>query len=357
MENPPIDSNIRSNFKRENFNKQFQALIGNLKKSIESSSLNKDEPCLEERQLNKYMNLYSKSKPEEHYAFFENVFNQNHQDILSAQTVLESYQDKFKEQEGNTSVGTMMLESFWMCKKNVTVVFGEGVKSMSKYKDICIPLSQCLKLAIDVQITTEEQIADIDDEFIDKEMLNNTTRPMIILMHLYRIFYVLNEGIFREPLGKIVRYLEDSVGTPVHIVGSEPWMSMRSADPNAPRHFAALVKPLTGLLAAAGMPIGADLEDRIPDDNHIVGIATDMFKHPAIQNMASTAISTIRPDSNGQVNPEQMVAVLGSAIKGFANPETMRTMSESMQATAQVALKNAREEASKAQDANNGGNL
>lgn len=111
--------------------------------------------------LTKYINIYEKTKPEEHHDYFRNLFVKNK---VAALAVIKT--DDWLKQEG------------------VTVVFGDGTPHAQK--GISVRISYIYRLALENKDKAEIRLKGLPDQASAEcyELIRNE----IILLHLYRIF-------------------------------------------------------------------------------------------------------------------------------------------------------------------------
>src|SRR5579862_6128979 len=186
-----IPTNDLKETKKKHFDEQFRAFVKQAQETInerygkilEFGSENMDLLC-----LNRYLHIYNQmDSPSEHYRYFETLFNKNRQNILN---LLMTSLDPNKE--------GIELSDNWIRSGKIVIQFGDGVKlekeKEEKMKQYRINISNIYLVACDLQQQAEKTRDGIDEQFVSGVGGLDLIRPHILLLHLMRIFYYLNDG-------------------------------------------------------------------------------------------------------------------------------------------------------------------
>lgn len=198
-----VDLLARSEIKKQKFNEEFLNLTDQLKEAISircKFALEIGTSINELTSLDKYLHVYQRTSPHEHYRYFESIYIKNRSKIL-----------------GNLEDDT------WLRKGLVIVQYGDGVKTNNsaieeKRRSIRILLSDIYVMACELQDQANAMIIEMDSHYAKEIGGRDLTRPEMILLYLMRIFYYLSEGNDKKTLGEFVTILENRLEIPIKTV-------------------------------------------------------------------------------------------------------------------------------------------
>src|SRR5205085_721719 len=199
------DKTRKAEFKKTSFDREFRCFVKQAQETIEvryGVSLEFGDVCSELICLNRYFNIYNSMDPQEHYHYFETLYNRKRIEILNC-----------------------LQDDRWIRTGNIIIQFGEGIKSNKKIeeqrKQVRIMISDIFLIACDLQSKAERALDGIDEKFAQAAGGKDLIRPNILLLHLMRIFYYLNDTVDKEALGAIVIQLEDLLGVTKKTINGE----------------------------------------------------------------------------------------------------------------------------------------
>lgn len=305
---------LKSEYKKTAFDKEFRSLIGRSQETIQARyrvSMELGELRPELVCLNRYLAIYNSMTPQEHFSYFETLYNRNRNAILNC-----------------------LKDDRWIRTGRLVIQFGEGIKGMSdRCKQIRIMLSDIFLIACDLQEAAERSLDGIDEKFTHSDDARDLIRPNILLLHLLRIFYHLNDGSDKEPLGNIVTQMENELGVKTKTVGNEPWSSpppfqQQSTETSSGGGLTSLFNMATGLMEKMGFQTPAGIKP--PSENEISTVINTVFNNETTQNAIQ-----------GMFNSLQGCQDFGSAVqtvvKNVTDPTTMEAIQSSVKQTAEIA--------------------
>src|SRR3989338_4112537 len=164
----------KAEFKKLMFDREFRSLVKQAQETIQARygmTMELGDARPELTCLNRYINIYNNMVPEEHYCYFETLYNRNRSAILNC-----------------------VKDDRWIRTGRLLIQFGEGMKGMErKCELIRIMLSDIFLIACDLQDSAIKSLDVIDEAFAQAAGGKDLIRPQILLLHLTRIFYHLNE--------------------------------------------------------------------------------------------------------------------------------------------------------------------
>lgn len=306
----PNNEAIKADFKREAFDKEFRSLIKQCKETITAKygmSLEFGNSRPELICLNKYLGIYNNTKPEEHYAYLETIYNKKRTAIL----------------------GTLTNDN-WLRNGNLVIQFGDGIKvsreQEERRKQIRVMLSAIFLIAVELQEHAEKVLEGIDNQFIGdggKDLI----RPNILLLHLMRIFYHLNDGSDKAQLGNIVTQLENDLGVTKKTVGQEPWnMSLpNSSTPGLTGGLKGIMTMATAMMEKFGIAPPPGMTDHTEEE--INNVVNNVFNNEVTQNALQGMLSSLKgaPDLN---------TAFQKIVTNIADPKTMEAIQQTVVQTA-----------------------
>lgn len=309
---------IKAEFKKIMFDREFRLLIKQAQETIQARygvSMELGEIRSELVCLNRYLNIYNSMTPEEHYCYFETLFNRN-----------------------RTAVLNCLKDDRWIRTGRLVIQFGEGIKGMSeKCKQIRITLSDIFLIACDLQTTAEKALDGIDEKFAQAAGGKDLIRPNILLLHLIRIFYHLNDGTDKDLLGLVVTQLENDLGVSKKTVGSEPWIS-----PGAPMGGVATQSAATGGLSGLFTMATSMMEKmgykpppgmKPPSEGEISNVISTVFNNETTQNAIQGMFTSLQ-------GCQDFGSAVQTVVKNVTDPATMEAIQGTVMQTAQLAAIN-----------------
>ena len=299
------EERARIEFKKSSFDLQFKKLLEQLLEII-NEKYGTDVGVTERTAINKYLVIYNKTRPEEHYPYFENLYNRNRSQVLCTLT--------------NDS---------WLRRGKQVIQFGDGLVLTDRMKEKRIPLSSVYNMACELR-TSAENIFD----GLDSKLTGNSTdliRPSIIQLHLMRIFYHLIETEDKVEIGKILTTLETDLQCKTRTVGYEPWRII-PPKPTASSSSGGGLSKLFPLAISMMEKFGISAPEGMvgPSEEDITNVVTTVFENPGAQNLIQ-----------GLVGSLQGCTDLGSAIRSVVNTvgdeNSIGIIQDSIKATADIA--------------------
>lgn len=251
--------------------------------------------------------------PDEHYVYFENIYNRRRREILN------SHQD-----------------DRWLRKDRIVIQFGDGIKGMEeKTKQIRIMLSDIFLIACELQASAEKSLDGIDEQFSQGAGGKDLIRPNILLLHLMRIFYHLNDSQDKKQLGIIVTQLEKDLGVANKTVGSEPWNSKQSQNTqesnkqnNNGGGLSGLFNLATNMMEKMGYtpPNGM----KAPTEDEISSVINTVFNNETTQNAIQGMFKSLQ-------GCQDFGSAIQTVVQNVADPKIMEEIQGSVVQTAQMA--------------------
>lgn len=272
------------------FDKEFRALIKEAENTIVSRYGQTAEFGVERTELTclkKYLSLYNSMKPSEHYGYFETLYCKHREDILDT-----------------------IRDNSWVRRNNIDIQFGQGI-AMSKEleekrKHVRVMLSAIFKIAYELQLTAEENVKDLGEEYATSLDLIRTD---ILMLHLMRIFYQLIDGSDKERLGKIVTHLEDKLSVKKTV---EEEKKPLSVDTGA---LSGLFSLATNMMQKMGFEPPVDMKP--PSEHEISNVISSVFNNEGTQSVIQQMFSSLK-------GCDDMGSAIQAVIKSVADPATLQ---------------------------------
>lgn len=309
---------IKADYKRESFNKDFLALVKQSEETIKtrySAQIALGESPVELVCLNKYLSMYNNMKPEEHFRYFETLYNRKRKDIL----------DSIKDDR-------------WLRNGRVIIQFGEGINLkpavQAKLKQTRIMLSDIFLIACDLQTQAEKAldgIEGVDDTTIQAAGGKDLVRPTILLLHLMRIFYYLAPDSDKDQVGAVVTRLESDLGMTRRTVGQEPWKTQQNAVPMsqaATGGLSGLFTMAQGLMEKMGYQPPPGMKP--PSEGEISKVIESVFSNQTTQNAIQGMFTSLQ-------GCQDFGSAMQQVVGNVTDPTTMAAIQESVAQTAQAA--------------------
>lgn len=319
VDSPQNEKNIKAEFKRNAFDRELKSLIKQSHETInarygmsmEFGNVRPESIC-----LNRYSRIYNSMDPVEHFQYFETLYNRKRLEILNC-----------------------LKDDRWIRTGNIVIQFGEGIKSTKEIEEqrrlVKIMISDIFLIACDLQAKAEQTIDGIDEKFIQDMDTRDIIRPNIILLHLIRIFYHLNDGVDKEQLGHIVSHLEDDLGVTNKTVGSEPWKNIDKIKDTSNQQqtgaFTGLFTMATNMMEKMGFKPPPEMKP--PSENEISTVMNSVFNNEATQNAIQGMFSSLQGCND-------FGTAIQEVVKNVTDQKTMEAIQSSVIQTANIASKN-----------------
>lgn len=313
---PPVadEKVVKAEFKKMAFDKEFRSLVKQAQETIQARygmSMEFGDVRPELVCLNRYLSIYNNMDPQEHYRYFETIYNRRRSEILNC-----------------------LKDDRWIRTGNLVIQFGEGIKSTreieEKRKQVRIMLSDIFLIACDLQAQAERALDGIDEKFAQAAGGKDLIRPSIILLHLIRIFYHLNDGADKVALGEIVTQLEDDLGVTKKTVAGEPWKAQlpNASSPAATGGLSGLFTMATSMMEKMGYKPPPGMKP--PSENEISTVISTVFNNETTQNAIQGMFSSLQGCTD-------FGSAVQEVVKNVTDPKTMEAIQGSVMQTAQLA--------------------
>ncbi len=297
------EKRLKIEFKREKFNKEFRSLIEQSReiintkfgRSIEFGKITPELICLD-----RYLAIYNNTTPQEHYTYFETLFNRKRNEILN-----------FPDDDQ------------WIRSGKIIIQFGEGIKSTKeieqKRKQVRIEISAIFLMACDLQLIAEKALDGIDEKFADQAGGKDLIRPNIILLHLMRIFYYLNDTSDKSSILIIVNKMEELIGATK--TGEKISPQIESNANQTSSGLSGIFTMATSMMEKFGIKPPPGMKP--PTDADISNVMENVFTNANTQNAISTMFTQLNKCENiGEVVQE--------VVKNVTEQKTMNAIHESI---------------------------
>lgn len=309
----PDLAEMKAAFKSESFNRELRLLIQQSDETVRERyhvSIKLGEVRAELVCLNKFLNMYSKMKPEEFYQYFENIFNRKRSEILNT-----------------------LKDDRWLRTGRVAVQIGEGSRKelAETLKQHRIMLSDIFLIACELQEKAEETLSGLDEEFTQGAGGKNLIRPNILLLHTMRIFYHLADGPDKKALGTIVTQLETDLSLKTRTVGNEPWLKHAPSTPagGTGTAFSGIFNMATNLMEKMGYTPPAGMKP--PSETEITDVIGKVFNNATTQNAIQNMFTSLQ-------GCQDFGSAMQTVVNNVTDPATMEAIKSSVTETAQAAL-------------------
>lgn len=313
---PPVPDEkvVKAEFKKRAFDKEFRSLVKQAQETINARygmSMEFGDVRPELVCLNRYLSIYNNMDPQEHFRYFETIYNRKRSEILNC-----------------------LKDDRWIRTCNLVIQFGEGIRSTreieEKRKQVRIMLSDIFLIACDLQTQAERALDGIDEKFAQAAGGKDLIRPSILLLHLLRIFYHLNDGNDKVQLGEIVTQLENDLGVPKKTVGDETWKTSLPAasSPAAAGGLSGLFTMATNMMEKMGYKPPPGMKP--PSENEISTVISTVFNNETTQNAIQGMFSSLQGCTD-------FGSAVQEVVKNVTDPRTMEAIQGSVMQTAQLA--------------------
>jgi hypothetical protein len=308
---------IKVEFKKRAFDREFRAFVKQAQEtinarygmSIEFGDVRAELVC-----LNRYLSIYNNMDPQEHYRYFETLYNRKRSEILNC-----------------------LKDDRWIRTGNLVIQFGEGIRSSpeieEKRKQVRIMISDIFLIACDLQTQAERALDGIDEKFAQAAGGKDLIRPSILLLHLIRIFYQLNDCADKAPLGEIVTHLETDLFVTKITVGEEHWnasvqTTATTESPSSTGGFSGLFTMATSMMEKMGYKPPPGMKP--PSETEISTVISTVFNNETTQNAIQGMFSSLQGCTD-------FGSAVQEVVKNVTDPKTMEAIQGSVMQTAQLA--------------------
>lgn len=300
VDKPVIDEKeANAEHKKQSFDREFRLLVKQSHETINArygASMEYGEVRREAVCLNRYLSIYNSMDPTEHYTYFETLFNRKRDDILNS-----------------------LEDDKWIKNGKIVIQFGEGIKSSKeieeKRKQVRIMLSDIYLIACDLKEKEEKTLDGIDESFLQNAGGKDLIRPSILLLHLLRIFYHLNDGSVKQQLGVIVTQLENDLNVNKKTVQEEKRVTQ-------PDNASSLFNMATDMMGRFGIKPPPGI--KAPSDADIKNAISNVFNNDTTQNVIKGIVTTLQ--GNGDIG-----STIQDVLKNVTDPKTMEAFQETVQ--------------------------
>lgn len=293
--------------KRAGFNKEFRAFIEAARKTIKSKYEAEMELGKEREEyltLEKYYDVYKKMDASEHYEYFIDLYEVKRIEILGC--LKDDRADQW------IRMGNIVIQ---LCGKI-------GKKVEAKFKDYRIMVSAIFLIACDQQLLAEQNLGGGCEE--------DLLRPNILLLHLMRIFYYLNENSDQDILLRIVAVLENQLQVADRITAVVDAVDVEATQSGLGAGISGLFELINGGMTNLGIPIPDSFKK--PDGQTIEKIINTVTNDPSTKETFQGMLKNL-------VNNETVKSLAENiqSGKGFSDPSTTKLIQESLAQTAEIA--------------------
>lgn len=313
--------------KEGDFDKEVRTLIKQLEETVQAkktTDLELGNMPIELTCLRRYLKIYNSTEPNEHYCYFETLYNSKRSAILKT---LES--DK------------------WLTNGDIVIQYGSGIKMdpemREKLRIVQIRLSQIYNMACDLRDAAEKSLVDIDPSLAPAS--KDLNRPNNLMLRLMRIFYYLNDSADKKDLEVIVSKLEDEMMVPadkrttvqkdVVPVRANPIEAMMKAVNDG--GLASMISSGLQMFAQANggqLPEGSKMPSKDEIQGMIGGVMNSFTQGGGLQGV-------MEKFKDPNANP---VEVMQGAMQGMMDPNTVNIVRNSLTDTAHLAVESAKQE-------------
>jgi len=294
--------------KKQGFDREIKQLIKQSEETIisrYSSLIEIGETPVELVCLKRYLNLYTTMEPEEHYCYFETFYNRYRSEILNC-----------------------LKDDSWIKNTNLVIQFGEGIRGLfEKCGSIKIMLSNIYIIACDLKEKAEQALDGIDEQFVSGAGGKDIIRPNILLLHLLRIFYHLNDGSDKNQLAKIISELETELGIPTDRKTVDSSQSQSNSG-DGEEGLSSIFSMATGMMKRMGFQPPENM--KTPTNKEISQVIDRVFNNDATQGAIQKMFSSLQ-------GCDDFSSAIQTVVKNVTDPETMGAIQESVIQTAQIA--------------------
>lgn len=311
-EKAALEKERRAQFKKQSFDKEFRSFMKQAQETVSTryaAAIQLGETRAELVCLNRYLAIYNNMDPQEHFRYFETIYNRKRSDVLRC-----------------------LDDDRWLRTGNLVIQFGEGIRSTKemeeKRKQVRIMLSDIYLIACDLQAQAEKGLDGIDEKFRQEAGGKDLIRPNILLLHLIRIFYHLNDGDDKVQLGKVLTQMEDDLGVAKKTVESDE--IAKSAVPTLPVQtggLSGLFSMATNMMERMGYKPPPGMKP--PTETEISNVISTVFNNETTQTAIQGMFSSLQGCTD-------FSSAIQEVVKNVTDPKTMDAIQGSVMQTAQL---------------------
>jgi hypothetical protein len=305
---------VKQTHKRNSFDREVRALFVQAEQTIKSkygTSIELGDIRPELHFLNRYAAVYKNKDavPEDHYPYFELMYNRNRVKILNS-----------------------FVDDSWLREGNVIIQYGEGIKGIeNRAGQVKILLSVIYRIACDLQKDAEKRIEGLgenaDGELIQAAGGKDLIRPNILMLHLVRIFYYLNDGPDKSRLADLVTKLETELNVPKKTIEGEALaLQEAGSQPTMAGGLSGLFTLATNMMKNMGMTPPPGMTT--PTEKQIMDVIDNVFNNETTQKAMSGMFESIK-------DCDDFGSALQTVVKNVTDPQTMADISGTVAHTAQ----------------------
>ena len=293
--------------KKQAFDKDFKLLIKQLQEVIQvryGTTIEIGDIRPELYNINRYSNIYNTMDPDEHYQYFEEIYNKNRDLILNGYD-----NDK------------------WIKTTNLVVQFGSGNPELiKKCKDIKIPLSRIYLISKELQEKAEKILEGLDDKFTEETGGKDLVRPNIIILHTMRIFYYLVDDKDKITIGKIVTKYENELGVKNKTVSENNLISVENNPTSniGENGLKALFGTAKNLMKKIGINPPEGVEE--PTEDELANVVNNMFNNKATQSVIQNMFSSMSDTTD-------FSSAIKSMLEKGGDPEILKNIEKNAKFT------------------------
>jgi hypothetical protein len=292
--------------KKDFFRREMEALMIQSQETIQSKyahlfKLGQSKPELEK--LLRYKNIYECTDPEEHFRYFETIYNRNRNEICK-----------------------VPIDDYWIANGDICVQFGEGIKTTKemeeKRKQVCIMLSNIYRISLSLKEQSEKSLVGVAEKLQKDVSKKDLIRPKIMLLHLYRIFYFLNDNIDRKKLASIVTELENSLGVTRKTVAEYEDANKSKAyiQPSGiGGGLSGIFNMATGFMEKMGVKPPPGMT--VPTEQEIINVVGKVFNNEATQSVIHSMVNSLQKCDNVE-------NVVQEVLRTVTDPQTVQSVTE-----------------------------
>lgn len=303
-----VDEKNKQDYMKRMFDMEIRQLFNELEDTITTKYKNNNNRQ-EYNFLMKYKTIYNNMEPEDHYIYFDKLYDRYKTDILNS-----------------------VKDDRWLINGRVSIQYLDGVslpaEKEEKVKQVRIMLSEIYKMAVDIQRETDKMLESLGNEFLDEKGKKDLIRPQLILLRLARIFYHLqsDDGEEKGRVGLVVTDLEMELGIKERTVGSEPWKNVVAV--SGP--IKGLFDMATGFMNKLGI---APPNAKIPSEQDFSNIVNNIFNNEITQKLLQGTVSSLK-------DTDDFGSAFQNIIKNISEPDTLNSLQETIKQTTQESLNN-----------------
>jgi hypothetical protein len=311
--------------KKKAFDREFRSLLKQSEDTIHSRygvSIELGDDRAELQFLKRYLAIYNKTQPEDHYKYFETMYNRNRSEVLNT-----------------------LKSDKWLREEKLVIQYGEGTKTTpeleEKRKQVRIMLSVIYNIAVDLQEKAQKRLDGFDEKMREGAGDKDLIRPSIITLHLFRIFYYLTDGSDKQPLGEIVSQIETELGVSKKTVDLAGVSSTATAPTGA---LSGLFTLATSMMEKMGVKPPEGMVP--PTEDAIQNVIGKVMNNTVTQNAMQNMFSSLK-DCN------DLGQAIQTVVKQVTDPATMGAIQQTVMQSAEVTAQQNKQAAAAAAAASN----